>query len=325
MLRDILRGDEDAETAAGVIAHIDPDVILLTGVDYDTDGHALNALADLVERAGASFAHRFAWRPNTGRPSGLDLDGDGRVGGPRDALGYGRFNGADGMAVLSRYPVDETASRNYSDFLWRDFPDAIPPETYGPDVMAVLPLSTTGHWDLAIDGPDGRFHLWAFHASPPVFDGPEDRNGRRNHDEAAFWLQYLNAWEGPPLVLAGDANADPLDGDGRREAITALLSHEKLQDPEPRSAGGQEAAAQGGANARHRGDPSLDTADWSDGETGPGNLRVDYVLPSTEWAVVDSGVFWPGTDDPVRALLGSERGDAVSRHRLVWVDIRLKN
>ena len=36
VLRDILRGDkDDIQAALGVIAHINPDILLLTGLDYD--------------------------------------------------------------------------------------------------------------------------------------------------------------------------------------------------------------------------------------------------------------------------------------------------
>ena len=76
---------------------------------------------------------------------------------------------------------------------------------------------------------------------------------------------------------------------------------------------------QGGANADHTGDPALDTADWRD-EPGPGNLRVDYVLPSRDLIVTGSGVFWPAPDDPAFRLIGSGK-PASSDHRLVWIDI----
>ena len=34
--------------------------------------------------------------------------------------------------------------------------------------------------------PDGRrLHLLTWHATPPAFEGPDRRNSRRNHDEAA--------------------------------------------------------------------------------------------------------------------------------------------
>lgn len=297
---------------AAVIAKVSPDVILLTGFDYDLDGHALAAFAALVDAAGAGYPHRFARAPNAGVATGLDLDGDGRSGGPRDAQGYGEFAGQAGMAILSRLPLDPAASRDFGAFLWSDLPGAIPPEGTWPGQR----LSSTGHWDVAVTLPDGRpVRLWAWYATPPVFDGPEDRNGRRNHDEAAFWLRYLEgalpeAPDGTPFVLLGDANLDPVDGDGRAEALNALLAHPRLVDPLPRSEGGRAAAARdGGVNAAHRGDPALDTADWRDGPGEAGNLRVDYVLPSAEWRVLDAGVWWPE--------------DAPGRHRLVWVDVEL--
>ena len=118
------------------------------------------------------------------------------------------------------------------------------------------------------------------------------------------------------MVVIGNANLDPLDGDGRREAIAELLAHARLQDPRPSSPRGAEMAAeQGGTNAQHKGDPAFDTADWRD-EGGPGNLRVSYVLPDRQLAVRDAGVAWhlgteaSGTDRPLR-------------HGLVWVDVDL--
>jgi endonuclease/exonuclease/phosphatase family metal-dependent hydrolase len=165
-----------------------------------------------------------------------------------------------------------------------------------------------------------------------VFDGPEDRNGARNGDELRLWREYLDDdpidrdWlcddagrcgglsSGARFVIAGDLNNDPIDGDGRRDAIRALIEHPRvLRHPAPRSNGAIAAArAAGGANAAHRGDPAEDTGDF-----GPkvGNLRLDYVLPSTGLRVVASGVFWPLPDDPAAALA------AASDHRPVWIDL----
>ena len=72
-------------------------------------------------------------------------------------------------------------------------------------------------------------------------------------------------------------------------------------------------------NARHAGDPGLDTADWND-TRGPGNLRVDYALPTRDIEVIDGGVFWPSTDDPLHKRLGAGKSLS-SDHRLVWLDI----
>ena len=69
-------------------------------------------------------------------------------------------------------------------------------------------------------------------------------------------------------------------------------------------------------NASHRGPAENDTADFSD--RIPGNLRVDYVLPSRSFKVVDSGVFWPLAGEPAADLID------LSDHRLVWIDVTLK-
>lgn len=325
LLRDIDGGkDDQANAVVAIIAKVSPDILLLTGFDYDLGQLALGALVSRLSEKGAAYPYAFALRPNTGMMTGFDLDGDGRLRGPGDAQGFGHYSGEGGMAILSRLPIDADGVLDFSGFLWRDLPGNLADGAgYGGDVLRELRLSTTAHWDVPVTLPDGTaLHLLGFHASPPVFDGPEDRNGRRNHDESAFWLHYINgalAWPAPgaPFVILGDGNLDPEDGDGRRDAIMALLADPRLQDPLPGSAGGREAAAQGGPNAAQRGDPAQDTADWPEA-TGPGNLRVDYVLPSVRLQITGSGVYWPAAGTPEAELAA-----AASRHRLVWVDVAL--
>lgn len=316
---------KDAQVAASiaVIARVNPDVILLTGFDWDYGQAALSAYADRLAQAGAVYPYRYAPRPNTGMPTGLDLDGDGRLGGPGDAQGFGAFAGQGGMAILSRLPVDAAASRDLSAVLWRDLPGAgfdaaMPP----PGARDILRLAETGAWDVVLTRPNGRpLHLLAFAASPPLFDGPEDRNGQRNHDQIAFW-QVLLAGRLPmpppigPFVLLGDANLDPDDGEGRHEAIRALLADPRLTDPAPTSTGAYEAALLP-LNAGHVGDPGRPTVLW-DRPGQPGSLRVDYVLPSADLTVTGAGVFWPAQGEA-----GAADATTASRHRLVWVDLDL--
>lgn len=293
LLRDIRKGD-DAQIAAthGVLAQIAPDVILLTEFDYDLDGLALAAFAALF---GGDYPYLFAAQPNNGMPTGLDMDRNGQLGEPRDAQGYGRFSGDGGMALLSRYPIGDVT--DLSDILWRDLPGATLPEDFYPDnISAVQRLSSSGHWIVPVEVPNGAITLMVFAATPPVFDGPEDRNGLRNRDELRMWEVALDGAFGEvpaDFVIVGNANLDPVDGDGFSEAMATFLSDPRLQDPLP----GQ------------------DTADWPD--EGPGNLRVSYVLPSAGWLVTDAGVYWPA---PGQGLLGSD-GMAAGPHHLVWVDI----
>ena len=152
LLRDILRG-EDAQVAAvvRVIARAAPDIIALQGVDHDHDGLALAALQARLQDAGWPMPHAFARRPNTGLPTGLDMDGDGRLGAPRDAQGYGRFEGQAGMAILSRHAILADRARDFGDLLWRDLPGALLPRKDGrafpsEAAQAVQRLSSVGHW-----------------------------------------------------------------------------------------------------------------------------------------------------------------------------------
>lgn len=297
---------------AAVVAQAAPDVLILQGVDFDHGQATLGALRDMIAGAGADYPHVFSLQPNSGMASGDDLDGDGRRGEPEDAQGYGWYAGEGGMAVLSRFPVDLSGVRDFSGLLWRDLPGAIPDEGMKAGVQR---LSSVAHWVVPVRIGDRRLNVLTFHATPPVFDGPEDRNGRRNHDEIVFWQRYLDGAFGPvaegAFVLAGNANLDPADGDGRKEAIAGLLADPRVQDPAPRRPG---PASQGEGQA---GDPALDTAAWQGPE--PGHLRVSYVLPSADLEVEASGVVWPGEGDPLAATV-----QAASRHRLVWVDLRIR-
>jgi hypothetical protein len=294
LLRDILRGD-DPQIAANVaiIAQAAPDLLVLTDFDYDLDSIALRAFAALFD---PPYPYLFAARPNTGMPTGQDIDRNGRRAEPRDAQGYGLFNGHGGMAILSRLPIDAGGVTDLSGLLWRDLAGADLPMLDGapffaPAVLDVQRLSTTGHWIVPVLPPGGQpFAVMAYAASPPAFDGPERRNIRRNRDELRLWEQVLAGDFGPmpeDFVITGNANLDPQAGDGDRAAMAGFLAHPLLQDPLP-------------------GQP---TADWRD--IGLGKLRVSYVLPSRGWRVMDAGVLWPVADGP--AVAGA--------HHLVWVDI----
>ena len=215
------------------------------------------------------------------------------MGDADDAQGYGRFYGAGGMAILSRFPIMENEVEDYTALLWRDLPDNIYPQVDGApfggaQVHAAQRLSSKGHWIVPVATPDhGTVRVMTFHAAPPVFDGVEDRNGRRNHDEAAFWLDYLaRADSALPFVLLGVANMDPDRGQGRPEAIRALLTHPQLQDPFP----------------------DTPTADFDDPD--PGDLRVDYLLPSSDWKVENFGTI---------------RTPSASRHDLLWADLERRD
>lgn len=311
MLRDILRGAPKVTAVSQVIAHIAPDIIVLQGVDYDLEWRGARALQDQITASGHHFAHIYSRRPNTGIPTNIDLNGDGRTGHAADAQGFGRFSGQSGMVILSRWPIQNENVQDFSSLLWRDAPQAQLPfwndrAFPSKDAHRIQRLSSVGHWVVPVTLPNGLdLTLMVFKATAPVFDGPEDRNGLRNADEISLWQHLLDGRLGSPVsepfAIMGNANLDPNKGEGLRNRIRHLLNDSRMQDPRPSSRGSH-----------------VETVDWPDPK--PGDMRVDYVLPSADLDVIRAGVFWPSADDPKHALL-FHKGTLSSRHRLVWVDI----
>lgn len=352
-------GDAQAAAVAEIVQRTRPEVLLVNEFDYvaptdPADARTSPPVAGLLDnylavgQNGAEpidYPYAFIAPSNTGVPSGLDLNQDGTVGGPDDAWGFGVFPGQYGMLVLSQHPIDLAGVRTFQNFRWVDMPGALLPDDpttdtpgdwWPEEIRSQVRLSSKSHWDVPVLVGGRAVHLLASHPTPPTFDGPEDRNGRRNHDEIRFWADYVTPRAagyvyddaggrgglkaGERFVIAGDLNADPFDGDSVPGAAQQLLEHPRVSTSlTPTSAGGVEAAAlQGGANLTHRGDPAQDTADFADG--APGNLRVDYVLPSRTLRVLDAGVFWPVSTDPLSRLTGTFPFPS-SDHRLVWVDV----
>ncbi|MFC7491895.1 MULTISPECIES: endonuclease/exonuclease/phosphatase family protein [unclassified Knoellia] len=334
-----------AKAVAEVIQRANPDVVLLNEFDYVEGGAAVDLFRDNyleVPHNGAAaveYPYVFVAPSNTGIPSGVDLNNDGAVGGGDDAYGFGLFPGQYGMVVLSKYPIQTDGVRTFQNFLWQDMPgNVLPTDWYSPAEQDVLRLSSKSHWDVPVTVGKRTVHVLAAHPTPPTFDGPEDRNGRRNHDEIRFWADYVTPGQGryiyddagtrgglnpsESFVILGDYNADPADGDSYDGAIHQLLGNKRIVDPLATSEGAVEAARlQGGANLTHEGDPKYDTADFADG--APGNLRVDYTLLSRSFTVNDAGVFWPVLADPLSRLTGVFPFPT-SDHRLVWADVTLR-
>ena len=346
LLADLSTPDnEQAAKVAEVIQRNRPDVLLVNEFDYVPDNAAADAFRDnYLSRsqngaAPADYPYAFTAPVNTGVPTGFDLDRDGTVGGGNDAHGFGDFEGQYGMLVLSKYPIDTAAARTFQNFRWQDMPDALLPDDpdtpepgdwYSPEALEVLRLSSKSHWDLPVRVGRQDVHFLVSHPTPPSFDGPEDRNGTRNHDEIRFWADYVQPDKSgyitddtgqdgglapdAEFVIAGDNNSDPLDGDSVPGAADQLLQAPRVRDPRPGSIGALLAAGQqGGANTGQLGNPLFDTADFND-ET-PGNLRVDYVLPSAGLPAWWAEVFWPAAGTELARL------NDTSDHHLVRVDV----
>lgn len=352
---DLAPGDDpQAHIIAEIIQRVDPDVILLNEFDYDASGQAVESFRDLYLESTyhgidpVVYPYVFLAPSNTGIPSGHDLNNDGSTTGADDAYGFGYFPGHYGMVVLSKYPILTGLARTFQYFLWKDMPHALLPDDpntpeaedwYTPTELDIVRLSSKSHWDVPIQINNQVVHFLVSHPTPPVFDGAEDRNGKRNHDEVRFWSDYIcpaasgyiyddAGWYGglpndSRFVIAGDLNADPYDGDSYPGTPEQLLDNARINTTlTPSSLGGPDASTrQGGSNLSHTGDPAYDTADFADGGTSSGNLRADYVLPSANLTMLDARVYWLEDEDPLFWSLIGEYPFPGSDHRLTWVDL----
>lgn len=361
LLNDLVGGnDSQAKGIAEIIQRVNPDIILLNEFDWDSGEQAINsfkseylAVAQAVDTTAVNYPYHYVAKSNTGtQPESEgepDCDfNDSSVGcgvpgnandNPEDAYGFGYYPGAFGMVVLSKYPIDSSSIRTFRKFLWRDMPGhVLPAGFYANEELDIFRVSSKSHWDIPIDVNGEIIHVLGSHPTPPVFDGPEDRNGRRNHDEIRVWDDYISRLgsdcylvddDGTPgclgygrrFVMMGDQNADPAAGDSFGSAILQMLVNPYVDDSfEPTSNGGEGTTT--GLRA---------TADFG--------LRADYVLPGKAGLNVrmDScdpadpglscGIYWPRVGDPKRALTGScsdsGPGCSSSDHRMVWLDLEI--
>ncbi|MDD1462208.1 phytase, partial [Dolichospermum sp. ST_sed2] len=315
-----------------------------------------------------TYQYGYIAPSNTGIASGFDLNNNGATvttpsttGYGDDSFGFGNFPGQFGMLLLSKYPIDTANIRTFQNFLWKDMPGNLLTNDptvdnsativnenlngfYSPAEINVLRLSSKSHWDIPIIINGETVHALVSHPTPPTFDGTEDRNGKRNYDEIRFWSDYVSAGKGSYIyddkggqgnlapgssfVIMGDQNADPNDGDSYNKAILQFLQNPNINTNfTPSSLGApQQATLQGQLNNSHKGNSSFDTADFND--AAPGNLRADYILPSTDIQVTNSGVFWPVNTDPTFPLVGTftsgiPGGFSSSDHRLVFADVKV--
>ncbi|MCG3187175.1 MAG: hypothetical protein IOMNBAOH_01772 [Rhodocyclaceae bacterium] len=381
---------QQIHNVAEIIQRVNADVLLINEFDFDLNGSPTagsNAMAKGYSSEAArrfqsnflsqahslggtatkpvSYGYRYTPNTNTGLASGFDLNNNGVISGGDDAFGFGNYAGQYGFTIYSKYEI--VGVRSFQNFKWNDMPGNLLTNDpvagannlanfYNQDEINALRLSSKNHVDVTVRINGQELHFLTAHPTPPTFDGAEDRNGKRNHDEIRFWADYIAGGAqasyiyddqggngglaaGAKFVIAGDYNADPYDGDSFKgvvngvpyNAIGQLLNHPLVNTQlTPAAAGGLEAATlpsnNGTANQSHLGDPTFDTADFSD--AAPGNLRVDYVLPSANLTIDSAGVFWPTSQDVEWPLVGTFRSPynlyanySTSDHKAVWVDV----
>jgi hypothetical protein len=323
---------------AEIIQRTRPDIVLLNEFDYiESKAEGVKAFIknylNYSQNGVAAIDYPyFYYAPvNTGLPTEFDLDNNGTKEGLKaDAQGFGFFHGHYGMMILSKFPIQTADVRTFQHFLRADMPGAIKPfypktgePWYSDQEWQSLRLSSKSHWDVPVLVNGKVLHLLASHPVPPVFDGDEDRNGARNHDEIRLWTDYITPGAGDYIVddkgekgglsndsqfvLLGDQNAAVNGGNARKEGIGRLLASPWVNSTFiPQSEGARQNKPENLHSKEH-------TSAWG--------MRVDYVLPSANIKVLDGSVFWPTPDSKLFRLVADRK--ASSDHRLVWLEIKL--
>ncbi len=306
---------------ASIIQRLRPNVILLNEIAVHNGKGPSNAEKFVYNYLATSQGEglepiRYAtYTPgtNTGVHSGFDLDNSGTLDATvparpesgqspeqraygNDCFGYGTFPGQYGMALLvdPRLEIRSDDIRTFQRFLWKDLPEHTAPTNpdgsawYSPEAWASMRLSSKNFADVPIELPNGTvLHALISHPTPPAFDGPERRNVLRNHDEIKLIRAYIDnemalvddagkaggLGNGEAFVILGDLNADPSDGSSLEMTIfSQLFSSARLApDTHPASA--------------------IRVGDLDRTDTARFGLRVDYVLPSREITVTETGVW----------------------------------
>lgn len=312
-----------------------PDVLVLTGISYDEN----QEIAETLNRqylargqngqTGMQYSYTYTAPTNSGIDSGADLDGDGRVGGPADAIGYGNHPGERGMAVFSTRPVVEDEVRTFQEFLWEDMPEnSIREGQFSKLEKSVLRLPSTTMWDIPIEVPGEAEHVHVVATdlnSSPRSARPDDA---RNEDQRQMVADFVSgsAWylyddDGvrgglgaeDPFVIAGSlADEQELMTSPAEKVpeLSTLLESEVLQDPAP------EAVTDEPLPERDEAADPQATQGLSNGDA----VRSSYLLPATAIEVVGTGVFWPAEGEFGYDLVDPAESASPSG-RLVWLDI----
>lgn len=335
--------------AAEVLQRVRPDIVLINEIDYEAPSETaadtnrppaarmfLDRYLKVAQHGQPSidYPHMYYQAVNTGVPTGLDIDNDGRADGPADAYGFGRYPGQYGMLLLSRFPIVVDQARTFRLLRWVQMPGALipdgksgKPDFLSPAEVGCFRLSSKSHWDVPVRVGDHEIHLLCSHPTPPVFDKSEDLNGRRNFDEIRLWADYIAGGEraaylrddqgraggltpGANFIVLGDLNSDPVRSESTygKVPIQQLLDLPQLSDPRPRQGGLHQTQIE----SRPANPDLFKTSHFG---------RLDYVLPSRTLKVTASGVFHPAPTDVLHRLVNQPH--PASDHDLVWVDLEL--
>jgi len=266
---DLRRSDHPRlQRAAGHIRHLDPDILLVNEMTYDQPGGPGSRSGDPKGHNAQRFVHHYLASPQADSLDGLSYQPVMLPVNTGVPSGHDLNN--DGRAVSTVPDVPASLEGG-----------SVAPQTdagraYGNDAWGFGTFP--GQYGMALFV---RKDLTVLRDSIRTF------REFRWHENARF-------------VVMGDLNADPDDRSSFRDAIRALIGHERVN-------GEVVPTARPGRRDDYPDLDPHDTARWQ--------KRIDYVLPSGNIDVDETGVWRPDT---------AEVPDVpVSDHFPVWMDVRV--
>lgn len=330
-----LESGEDlrAKKLAATLQTQRPNIVALTGVDFDEQQDAIKLFQEKYLARGQDGAQPIQYRysyvapVNAGVDSGSDLNHDGTVGGAEDALGHGDFPGQGGMVLLSQLPIQESKVRTFNKLKWAELPNNRLSETsFTPLERKVMPLLSRSLWDVPVVSGSQTVHVVVTHLSSPRELGVEQAETARHRDQLQFVQDYLGQGgeqgyieddagqtgglePDAKFVLIGQLNSDPLEGSAQYRQLQELSAPAEFTSE--------------GASSFFRDRRDQDaTAVLDLRPHRTDGQRLNYVLSKRGAStILDSGVFWP-TESSERATLVPEPDASGLSYRLVWADVR---
>jgi hypothetical protein len=162
-------------------------------------------------------------------------------------------------------------------------------------------------------GRDNGFHLLEHLTPRPRHRRAGEPQRARNPDEIRFWADSAACCRASRSSFSATTTRTRSTETACQGPLSSSSTNRKTSLT-PSSAGGVE-----NADVGRVGDPRFDTSDFGN---PPGNLSVDYTLPSQELAILENEVFWPeSSESKLLARIGhgptsglSRSADRSSRH-----------
>ncbi|WP_313814843.1 endonuclease/exonuclease/phosphatase family protein [Glutamicibacter sp.] len=289
-------GNIEATRVADAISAVNPDVVVITGMDAEAKAVAAFQAEYLTspedQRSDISYPYSYLAVGSKGLQSGADLDDDRVVGGPGDAWGQGAFAEQGSVVVLSKYPIQQDDVASVTELKWGEVKGGKLQEAQlGGALAASIPVMNNGLWDIPIEYRSERVHILAAQTEPA--NSSQDFSTLRQHDELKVVSDYISGAH----YLRTDQGAAAKGLKGKNFILAGAL-----------------AQPEGSAT-------QVDPLAKKLGSQDPINSAGNYLMPSQNWNLLGQGRVGDDAPASFQPMTGAAP-DAIEASELIWSDIQ---